>query len=80
VDTPYGPHNISSQRQLSVPKAALDAVSLSAGDTVYFLVDEQHPRVLKIVPTEVIAVWLAEGRHVNPLAELRDGAASLDGL
>lgn len=73
VDTPYGPHKITGNRQLALPKELADRLHLDVGDRVYFLANPDLPGTVLIVPVEMISMWLSRGR--GAVAEI-DGSRS----
>jgi hypothetical protein len=68
VDTPYGPRQITLNRQLSVPKELMDRAHLRPGDQVYLQWNEQLPGTILIIPVEIIAEWIHAGREVAGFA------------
>jgi bifunctional DNA-binding transcriptional regulator/antitoxin component of YhaV-PrlF toxin-antitoxin module len=54
VSTPYGPHKITSVRQVAIPSDVLHAVGLAPGDNVHFRVSDHDPYVIEIVPSDII--------------------------
>jgi len=62
VDTPYGPHRITVNRQLALPKELADKLRLEPGDKIYFLENPDYEGTILIVPVELMASWVSRGR------------------
>jgi antidote-toxin recognition MazE-like antitoxin len=62
VDTPYGPRQITPNRQVSLPKELMDRAHLRPGDQVYIQWNADLPGTLLVVPLEFVAEWIRIGR------------------
>ncbi len=60
--TPYGPHKIGPTLQIGLPKELAERQRLTPGDRVYFIADPDEVGVIHLVPEELVATWLSEGR------------------
>jgi len=65
VNTPFGPHRITLNRQVALPKTLMERVQLLPGDHVYFIEVEEHEGALLIVPVERLAAWIEQGRRAS---------------
>jgi len=65
VHLPHGPHKISRNGQVVVPKEVLLAAGLGAGDSVYLqAVDDPEGAVL-LIPVSTAAQWFESGRSTG---------------
>lgn len=62
VDTPYGPHKVTGNRQIAIPKDLADRLHLRRGDQVYFMHNPDLPGTLLVIPVELLTTWLERGR------------------
>ena len=65
MDTPYGPHRITGNRQIAIPKELADSLHLNVGDKVYFLASSDVPGTISIVPMELMSSWIAAGKRAS---------------
>jgi bifunctional DNA-binding transcriptional regulator/antitoxin component of YhaV-PrlF toxin-antitoxin module len=61
VDTPYGPHRVTANRQVAIPKDLMDRLRLRVGDQIYFMENTDRPGTLMIVPVDLMVRWLEAG-------------------
>jgi AbrB family looped-hinge helix DNA binding protein len=62
MDTPHGPVRLGSTRQVAIPKEVTDLLSWKPGDRLYFLVDEEHPEMLRLVTIDRVRTWMSAGQ------------------
>lgn len=62
MHVPFGPHRISTNGQVVLPKEVLQASGLAPGDSVYLQAAADPPGAVLIVPVEVAARWFEVGR------------------
>lgn len=62
---PHGPHRISSNGQVVVPKEVLESSGLEAGDSVYVQALDEPEGAVMIVPAAVAARWFESGKAVE---------------
>jgi len=62
---PHGPHRISKNGQIVLPKEVLQAARLESGDAVYVIVIEDPPGSILVVPMEVATRWFELGRQAD---------------
>lgn len=65
---PHGPHRISRNGQVVIPREVLAAANLEPGDSVYLQYNDAEPGSVLIVPAAVAASWFEAGRKA-PQAE-----------
>lgn len=58
---PFGPHKISANGQIVLPKEVLIAAGLAPGDTVYVQVADDPAGAVLVVPTEMAGRWFEAG-------------------
>jgi hypothetical protein len=69
VDTPYGPRQITLNRQVALPKELMDRAHLRPGDQVYLQWNDQLPGTILIIPVEIVAEWIRVGREAGGSVE-----------
>ncbi len=69
---PFGPHKISTNGQIVLPKEVLNAAGLAPGDSVYVQVADDPPGAVLVVPTEIAGRWFEAGRATEREQVARD--------
>jgi AbrB family looped-hinge helix DNA binding protein len=64
---PYGPRQITSNRQVAVPKELMDRAHIQPGDQVYLQWNDQQPGTILIIPVEIMSEWIRIGRQTQEL-------------
>ena len=72
---PFGPHKISTNGQVVLPKEVLQAAGLAPGDSVYLQAAEDPVGAVLVVPVEVAARWFEAGRANERAKSERDRTA-----
>lgn len=65
MELPFGPHRLTSKRQVAIPAELMRKMHLEPGDTVYFQASEEHAGCILIVPAEVAAAWWSSGQRTS---------------
>ena len=78
MSTPYGPHKITSVRQVAIPGELLRAVGLELGDNVHFRLSDNDPNVIEIVPSDIVARRYQAGADSEALERLSQPSAPDD--
>jgi antitoxin component of MazEF toxin-antitoxin module len=75
---PYGPHRITSVRQVAIPGDLLRAIGLQPGDNVHFRLSDNDPQVIEIVPSDIVARRYQAGTVSEALERLSQPSAPDD--
>ena len=78
MSTPYGPHKITSVRQVAIPGGLLRAVGLELGDNVHFRLSDNDSNVIEIVPSDIVARRYQAGADSETLERLSQPSAPDD--
>lgn len=62
MSLPHGPHPISKNGQIVLPKDVLAEADLEYGDAVYVMSNDEPPGTILVIPVEVAARWFEQGR------------------
>ena len=63
MDTPYGPKEITKNRQVALPKDLMDRAHLEPYDKVYVAWNDALPGTLVVIPIEMVSEWIRLGRQ-----------------
>ena len=62
MSLPHGPRPISKNGQIVLPKEVLGEADLAYGDSVYVMSHDDPPGTILVVPVEIAARWIEQGR------------------
>lgn len=59
----YGPHRVTRNGQVVIPKDVLRAVGVEPGEAVYFVPGDTPKEGVLLVPARTAADWIERGRR-----------------
>lgn len=62
MQIPHGPHIISQNGQVVIPKALMSVAQLSPGDSVYLAASDSDDGTIILIPAALATEWFQRGR------------------